>query len=73
MRIGLIVKVDVRVDGGSGSLSFVPVAPVGNSSRDHMARASAVRQGRQGPKGNELGTSCMSTRGRNQLEWIWFR
>ena len=68
MRIGLIVSVDDSIDEGSGSLSFVPVAPVGNSSRDHMARVSAVRQGRQGPKGRELGASGMSTRGRIQLE-----
>ena len=68
MRIGLIVSVDDSIDEGSGSLSFCAVAPDGNSSRVHMAKVSAVRQGRQGPKGSELGASCMSTRGRNQLE-----
>ena len=36
MRIGLI-------DGDGGSLSFVPMAPIGNSSRAHRARVSAVR------------------------------
>ena len=68
MRIGLKVSIDDSVDEGSGSLSFCAVAPDGNSSRDHIARVSAVRQGRQALKGSELGASCMSTRGRNQLE-----
>ena len=68
MRIGLIVSVDDSIDEGSGSLSLCTVAPDGNSSRDHIARVSAVRQGRQGPKGRELGASGMSTRGRIQLE-----
>ena len=68
MRIGLIVSVDDSIDEGSGSLSFCAVAPDGNSSRVHMAKVSAVRQGRQGPKGSEREASCMSTRGRIQLE-----
>ena len=48
-------------------MSFVPMAPIGKSSRAIPARVSAGRQGQQGPKGRELGASGMSARGRNQI------
>ena len=55
-RIGLVVSVDK-----GGSLSFVSVAPDGNSSRVHV-RIVSTRQGRMAPGCSERLASCMRAR-----------